>query len=56
MAKEKSNSKKSIAGALIPAGLLIGLGIGMIYNHVAAGLLIGLGVGFLAFVIIMLRK
>ena len=39
--KEKSD-------LLIPGGLLIGIGIGMIYNQVAAGTLIGLGAGFIA--------
>lgn len=33
---------------LIPAGILIGLGIGLLVNQPAAGVLIGLGCGFLA--------
>lgn len=33
---------------LIPAGVLIGLGVGIIAGYVAAGLLIGLGLGFVA--------
>ena len=41
-------AKKSINQYLIPAGLLIGLGIGMALNQTAAGVLIGLGAGFLA--------
>jgi drug/metabolite transporter (DMT)-like permease len=32
---------------LIPAGVLIGLGIGLIFNQAGAGVLIGLGLGFL---------
>ena len=39
---------KDISGMLIPGGLLVGIGIGMLYNQVAAGTLIGLGVGFVA--------
>ena len=31
---------------LIPAGALIGLGIGMLFNQAVAGVLIGLGLGF----------
>lgn len=31
----------------IPAGIFLGLGIGMIFKEPAAGLLIGLGIGFL---------
>jgi hypothetical protein len=33
---------------LIPAGVLIGLGIGIIAGYLVAGLFIGLGLGFLA--------
>ncbi|WP_199868565.1 hypothetical protein [Virgibacillus senegalensis] len=32
---------------IIPAGLFIGLGIGMLIQNPAAGIFIGLGVGFL---------
>jgi uncharacterized membrane protein HdeD (DUF308 family) len=32
---------------LIPAGVLIGLGIGLLFNQAGAGVLIGLGLGFL---------
>ena len=32
----------------IPAGILIGLGIGMLVNYPAPGVLIGLGLGFVA--------
>ncbi len=32
---------------LIPAGILIGLGIGILVNQAGAGVLIGLGLGFL---------
>ena len=46
-----------IGGVLIPAGLLMGLGIGMLYSQVAAGALIGLGVGFLGmFVVSAMHK
>jgi len=33
---------------LIPAGVLIGLGVGIIVGYAGAGVLIGLGLGFLA--------
>ena len=33
--------------AFIPAGALIGLGLGLLLNHPGPGVLIGLGVGFL---------
>ncbi len=48
--------KKSIGGMLIPAGLLIGLGIGLAINKVAAGTIIGLGIGFLAAFIFAKKK
>jgi len=35
-------------GLLIPAGLLIGLGVGMLVGYSWSGLLIGLGFGFIA--------
>jgi hypothetical protein len=35
-------------GFFIPAGLFIGLGIGLIFGNPGAGVLIGLGAGFLA--------
>ena len=34
-------------GFIIPAGILIGLGVGILFDHVASGFLIGLGLGFL---------
>lgn len=38
--------KKDKNDLLIPSGLLIGLGVGLIIGQVAGALLIGLGVGF----------
>ena len=34
--------------SFIPAGVLIGLGIGLLFNNPGPGVLIGLGLGFLA--------
>jgi hypothetical protein len=34
-------------GFIIPAGILIGLGVGMLVDHVGSGFLVGLGLGFL---------
>jgi len=34
-------------GFIIPAGILIGLGVGMLVDHVGSGFLLGLGLGFL---------
>jgi len=51
---KKHNNK--VESYLIPAGLLIGIGIGMATNQVAAGTLIGLGCGFLGMFIVNLKK
>ncbi|MDD5191649.1 MAG: hypothetical protein PHH54_01990 [Candidatus Nanoarchaeia archaeon] len=53
MAKRKEvRTKKNSPGALfIPAGFLLGFGIGFAVNNVPAGMFIGLGAGFLAWVI-----
>ncbi|KKB34169.1 hypothetical protein [Bacillus thermotolerans] len=32
---------------LIPGGLFIGMGLGLIFNNVAAGVFLGLGTGFI---------
>ena len=34
-------------GFIIPAGILIGLGVGILVDHVGSGFLVGLGLGFL---------
>ena len=48
----RSKSPKGATGVAIPAGLLIGLGVGMLVDDVAAGLLIGLGGGFLVMMVL----
>ena len=54
MAHEK---RMNAEGALIPAGLLVGIGIGFLINNIPAGTLIGLGSGFLLFAVFsMLRR
>jgi len=54
MSKEKR--KEDNAGIFVPAGVLIGLGIGMAFNQTAAGVLIGLGCGFLLMALVKLFK
>ncbi len=46
--------KNDTSGVLIPAGLLIGIGIGFLTGQIPAWTLIGLGAGFLA--MFLLRK
>ena len=52
----KSIQRKDAAGLAIPAGLLIGLGIGFIVGQIVGGVLVGLGLGFLLLMIIKLVK
>lgn len=46
--EKQYHSQRHQRGLLIPAGLLIGFGIGILVGHSWPGLLIGLGSGFLA--------
>jgi hypothetical protein len=56
MKKQKEVRKKEMfedKGVLfVPAGILIGMGVGFITGNLPAGLFIGLGVGFLIWAII----
>lgn len=48
---ERPRNRSGASGLAIPAGLLIGLGFGMLAGNVAAGVMLGLGVGFLGMMI-----
>lgn len=48
--------KSNIENWFIPAGALIGLGIGFLYQELLAGLFLGLGIGFLVEGLILLTK
>lgn len=52
MAKEKDDSE----ALFIPAGVLLGMGLGFYYGNIPAGLFIGLGVGFVIFASISVLK
>ncbi|MFC1962952.1 hypothetical protein ACFLWB_03030 [Chloroflexota bacterium] len=56
MSTQSDDQKKqwNITGVAIPAGLLIGMGIGFLVNNIPAGIFLGLGGGFLAMFIGML--
>jgi hypothetical protein len=54
--KEVGHKREDHTGLFIPAGLLIGLGIGGLYGYWGAGVLVGLGVGFLFMAIFKLLK
>lgn len=44
---DKNESKEDYAEYFLPGCLLLGIGVGFLYNNVPAGTLIGLGTGFL---------
>ena len=52
--EEPKKKAKGVSGLAIPAGILIGLGIGLAVDNTAAGILIGLGCGFLGMIVIRL--
>ena len=56
MSPQSEDEKKqwSITGVAIPAGVLLGLGIGFLVDNIVPGILIGLGIGFLFMMIGML--
>ena len=49
---EKPKRGKGVTGLAIPAGLLIGIGVGILFDNTSAGVLIGLGCGFLGMIIL----
>ena len=52
--KEKPHEKKvdEASGIFVPAGLLIGMGIGFAFDALVAGLFVGLGAGLLIMALI----
>ena len=56
MSIQSEDPKKqwSITGVAIPAGLLIGMGVGFLIDNITAGIFLGLGGGFLVMLIGML--
>ena len=56
MSAQSENEKRqwNITGVAIPAGVLLGLGIGFLVDNITAGMFIGLGSGFLVMMVVML--
>ena len=58
----KINEKKKVIkrdepeALFIPAGCLLGIGFGFLYNHLVAGLFIGLGLGFTIFALLLFSR
>jgi hypothetical protein len=54
MAEETKRSKrKGASGIFVPAGLLIGMGVGFATDSLVSGMFVGLGVGLFLFALVM---
>ena len=51
---EETKKQWGITGVAIPAGLLIGMGVGFLIGNIVAGIFLGLGGGFLIMLLGML--
>ena len=49
---EQPKKQKGVSGVAIPAGLFIGIGVGILVDDIVAGVMIGLGCGFLGMIIL----
>jgi hypothetical protein len=52
MSTDQQKKRTGVTGLAIPAGLFIGIGIGMLIDNIAAGALLGLGAGFVGMIIL----
>ena len=50
--EQQKKRKSGVTGVAIPAGLLIGIGVGFLVDEIVAGTMIGLGCGFLLMIIL----
>ena len=50
--EQPKKRKSGVTGVAIPAGLLIGIGVGFLVDEIVAGTMIGLGCGFLLMIIV----
>jgi hypothetical protein len=49
---EQPKKRSGVTGLAIPAGLLIGIGVGILVDNTSAGVMLGLGGGFLGMIIL----
>ena len=49
---EQPKKRKGVTGLAIPAGLLIGMGVGFLVDNITAGIFLGLGGGFVGMIIL----
>jgi F0F1-type ATP synthase assembly protein I len=50
--EQPKKRQSGVTGVAIPAGLLIGIGVGFLVDEIVAGTMIGLGCGFLLMLIV----
>ena len=50
--EQPKKRKSGVTGLAIPAGLLIGIGVGFLVDDIPAGVMLGLGCGFLGLIIL----
>ena len=43
-----------VSGVFVPAGLFIGMGLGLLFGHMVVGLFVGLGAGLLVMALVHL--
>ena len=55
-AKTIKSTKENKRALLIPAGLILGIGCGFLFNNIVAGMFVGLWVGMVAFAILIFMK
>jgi len=48
----EEKKRTGVTGLAIPAGLFIGIGVGILTDNTSAGVLLGLGCGFLGMIIL----
>ena len=52
MADEKKQTSDKNPALFIPAGIFLGMGIGLLIDRLVAGMFIGFGAGFLLFALV----
>jgi hypothetical protein len=52
MQPEQPKKRTGVTGLAIPAGLFIGLGVGLVVDNTSAGVLLGLGGGFVGMIVL----
>ena len=49
---EQPKKRSGVTGLAIPAGLFIGIGVGILVDNTSAGVMLGLGGGFIGMIVL----